>query len=89
MQVIEHHPWGRIVMDYFGRFDGMELKLLRVQAGLRQYRLAQELGIPPSIVRDYENGRKPVPSRQAQRILEAIDRLSLTGDRAGGPDGRA
>lgn len=64
-------------MDHFGRFDGMELKLLRVRAGIRQYHVAQELGIPPSTLCDYENGRKPVPPRQGQRILDAINRLSL------------
>ena len=76
-------------MEYFGRFDGMELKLHRVRAGLRQYRVAQELGIPPSILCDYENGRKPIPVRQGQRILAAIDRLSLSSGLEGGPDGRA
>jgi transcriptional regulator with XRE-family HTH domain len=74
-------------MDQFGRFDGMELKLLRVRAGLRQYRVAQELGIPPSTLCDYENGRVPIPSRQGQRILQAIDRLSLTGGLERGHDG--
>jgi transcriptional regulator with XRE-family HTH domain len=74
-------------MDQFGRFDGMELKLLRVRAGLRQYRVAQELGIPPSTLCDYENGRIPIPSRQGQRILQAIDRLSLTGGLERGHDG--
>jgi DNA-binding transcriptional regulator YiaG len=74
-------------MDQFGRFDGMELKLLRVRAGLRQYRVAQELSIPPSTLCDYENGRKAIPSRQGQRILQAIDRLSLTGGPGRGHDG--
>jgi putative transcriptional regulator len=73
-------------MDQFGRFDGMALKLLRVRAGLRQYRVAQELGIPPSTLCDYENGRKPIPSRQGQRILKAIDRLSLSSGLEGGRD---
>jgi len=73
-------------MDHFGRFDGMELKLLRVRAGLRQYRVAQELGIPPSTLCDYENGRKPIPSRRGQHILQAIDRLSLSGGLEGGRD---
>jgi transcriptional regulator with XRE-family HTH domain len=76
-------------MDLFGRFDGMELKLLRVRAGLRQSRVAQELGIPPSILCDFENGRKPIPTRQGQRVLAAIDRLSLSGGLAGGHDGLA
>jgi len=72
----------------FGRLNGMDLKLRRVRAGLRQCRVAQELGIPPSTLCDYENGRKPVSSRQGQRILEAIDRLSLAGGIDGGSNGR-
>jgi transcriptional regulator with XRE-family HTH domain len=75
-------------MDHFGRIDGMELKLRRIRAGLRQYRVAQELGIPPSILCDYENGRKPIPPRRGQRILAAIDRLSLSRGLAGGHDDR-
>jgi transcriptional regulator with XRE-family HTH domain len=74
-------------MDQFGRLDGLELKIRRIRAGLRQYRVAQELGIPAATLCDYENGRKPVPSRQGRRILEAIDRLSLPSDLDGGNDG--
>ena len=58
------------------RSIGMDLKVLRVRAGLRQYRVAQELGIPPSTLCDWENGRLPVPPAQAARIVEAIRRLS-------------
>ena len=76
-------------MDHYGRFQGIELKLQRIRAGLRQYSVAQELGIPASTLRDYENGRKPVPSRQGQRILDAIDRLSLSGGLERGHDGGA
>jgi transcriptional regulator with XRE-family HTH domain len=76
-------------MDHFGRFEGMELKLSRIRAGLRQYRVAQELGIPPATLCDYENGRKPIPPRQGQRILEAIDRLSLSSGLERGHDGGA
>jgi transcriptional regulator with XRE-family HTH domain len=76
-------------MDQFGRFQGIELKLLRIRAGLRQYRVAQELGIPPSTLCDYENGRKPIPPRQGQHILDAISRLSLTGGQEWASDGCA
>jgi predicted transcriptional regulator len=57
----------------------MELRLLRIRAELRQYRVAQELGIPPSVLSDYENERRPVPAHQRERILAAIERLSLAG----------
>lgn len=73
-------------MDQFERFDGMELKLRRIRAGLRQYRVAQDLGIPPSTLCDYESGRKPVPVHQGQRILAAIARLSAVGAPGVGTD---
>ena len=76
-------------MDQFGRFQGVELKLLRIRAGLRQYRVAQELSVPPTTLCDWENGRKPVPPRQGQRILAAIARLSLRTGFEGGHDGHA
>ncbi len=56
-------------MDQFGRFDGMELKLLRVRAGLRQYRVAQELGIPPRRCATTRTGGKPSPSGRASAFL--------------------
>jgi DNA-binding transcriptional regulator YiaG len=66
-------------MDSPGTIDGMELKLRRVRAGLRQYQLAQELGIPPSTLCEWENGRKLVPPQQAERIIAAINRLARGG----------
>jgi transcriptional regulator with XRE-family HTH domain len=66
-------------MDHTGRFRGIELKLLRIRAGLRQYRVAQELGIPPSTLCDWENERRPIPSAQGHRVLAAIDRLATGG----------
>lgn len=56
--------------------NGMELKLLRVRAGVRQYRVAQDLGIPPSTLCEWENGRAPIPPHHAERVLAAIQKLS-------------
>jgi predicted transcriptional regulator len=66
--------------------QAMELKLLRIRSGLRQYRVAQELGMAPSVLCDYESGRRPIPPWQGQRILAAIDRLSLSRGLEGGRD---
>jgi transcriptional regulator with XRE-family HTH domain len=74
-------------MDQFEKFQGIDLKLRRIRAGLRQYRVAQELSIPPSTLCDYENGRKPVPPRQGQRILAAINHLSVRGGTEQDPNG--
>jgi transcriptional regulator with XRE-family HTH domain len=64
----------------------MDLKLLRVRAGLRQYRVAQELGIPPTILCEWENERRPIPAAQVSRVLEAIDRLAMSGALESGID---
>ncbi len=58
------------------RVTGIELKLLRVRRGVRQYRVAQHLGIPPSKLCDVENGRRAVAPALAERIAKAIDDLS-------------
>jgi predicted transcriptional regulator len=65
----------------------MELRLRRIRADLRQYRVAQELGIPRSVLCDYENGRRPVPAQHRERILAAIERLSLARGLERGVDG--
>jgi transcriptional regulator with XRE-family HTH domain len=66
-------------MDSWGCRSGMQLKLLRVRAGVRQYRVAQELGVPASTLCDWENGRRPLPARTAARIEHAIERLAPGG----------
>ncbi len=55
---------------------GIDLKLLRVRAGLRQYAVAQRLGIPPSTLRAMENGRRPLDPGQAHAIATAISELA-------------
>jgi transcriptional regulator with XRE-family HTH domain len=89
MQGIEYESWRWTPLDSFGQFLEMELKLRRIRAGLRQHRVAQELNMPPLTLCDYENGRKPVPPRQVQRILAAIDRLSISGGLKEGANGCA
>ena len=58
------------------RVTGIELKLLRVRRGVRQYRVAQRLGIPPSTLCDVENGRRALAPAMAERIARAIDDLA-------------
>lgn len=64
-------------MDHDHSTCGLDLKLRRIRAGIRQYRVAQELGIPPTTLCDWENGRRLIPARQHARILEILDRLAL------------
>ena len=73
--------------DGFGCRAGMRLKLLRVRAGVRQYRVAQDLGIPPSVLCDWEAGRRPLPPGAVERVEAAIGRLAPGG--IGGGDGAA
>ena len=54
-------------MDRFG------LILMRLKTGLRQYELAQLLGVPGTIVCDLERGRRPITPEIEKRIREAID----------------
>ena len=60
---------------------GLDLKLRRIRAGVRQYRVAQALGIPASLLCDYENGRRPVPPEQAAAIATTIRALGDERDR--------
>ena len=72
-------------MDGNGCRDGMRLKLLRVRAGVRQYKVAQVLGIPPTVLCDGVAGRRPLPAGAAGRVEAAIGRLAPGG--IGGGDG--
>lgn len=54
--------------------DNFELILLRLKAGLKQYELAQLLGMSPTIVCDLERGRRPVTPQIEKQIVEAISK---------------
>ena len=58
---------------------GQDLKIRRIRAGIRQYRIAQELGIAPTIMNEWENEKRPIPPRQCARIVAAIEKLSGYG----------
>ena len=57
-------------------FSGIDLKVQRIRAGVRQYRVAQALGIPASKLCDYENGRRPVSHQIADTISKTIKELA-------------
>ena len=58
--------------------DGLDLKVRRVRAGLRQFEVATAAGLSPSVLSMMENGRRPLPAEQAAAILAAIGRLAGT-----------
>jgi transcriptional regulator with XRE-family HTH domain len=51
---------------------GLDLKLLRIRKGVRQYRLASALGINPSRLSLLENERLPLTAEIAERAEAAL-----------------
>lgn len=68
--------------------NGLDLKVKRIQAGLRQYHVAAELGIPQTTLSYWENGHRPMPQGMQERILKAIEELQQERDRAEDVDPR-
>jgi transcriptional regulator with XRE-family HTH domain len=61
---------GDIVMS------GIDLKILRIKHGVRQYEVAGATGIPAPVLSMFENGRRPLPPARAEAIKGAILRLA-------------
>ena len=53
--------------------DGLDLKIARIKAGLRQYELADRLGIHQVYLCQMEQGRRPIPPEIAKRIEGIIN----------------
>jgi len=51
-----------------------DLVLARLKAGLRQYQLAQLLGVPATIISNLERGKNPITPEIERQINEAIKR---------------
>jgi len=51
---------------------GLELKITRIKAGLRQYEVAAKVGIPATKLCEIEAGRRKPSDELLQRILKAI-----------------
>ena len=52
---------------------GLELKIARLRAGLKQYELAAKVGIAPTQLCEIETGRRELPPDLLQRILRVIN----------------
>ena len=52
--------------------NGLDLKVLRIRSGLRQYELAARLGLSPSHLSLVENGRRPLEPGLAQQAVTAL-----------------
>jgi len=52
--------------------QGLELKIARLRAGLKQYQLASEVGIASTQLSEIETGRREVSPEVLERILGVI-----------------
>lgn len=52
---------------------GLELKIARLRAGLKQYELAAKVGIAPTQLCEIEAGRHELPPELLERILKVIN----------------
>ena len=62
--------------------DGLKLKILRIEAGLRQYEVAAKVGIPATNLCEIEAGRRQPTDDLLGRILQVI-KGNHNGNRAG------
>jgi len=58
------------------KLTGLDLKILRIRAGLKQLEVAQAVGIHPTALSLIENGWRPLTRELAARITAAIEELS-------------
>lgn len=64
---------------------GLQLKILRLKAGIRQYELAARLAIHPSKLSEIESGRRtPSPD-----LLERLMQIVKVGEGGEGGEGRS
>ena len=51
---------------------GLDIKIARIRAGLRQYQVAMSVGILPNRLSEIESGRRSPPPELLERIFEAV-----------------
>ena len=52
---------------------GLDLKIMRLKAGLRQYDVAARLGIPPNRLSEMESGRREPSPELLERLVEILN----------------
>ena len=62
--------------------EGLELKIARIRANLKQWQLASELGITQNRLSQYELGRKPIPNSIVINIKHVLDANDAKGKHA-------
>lgn len=66
------------------KVNGLDIKIKRLRAGVRQYDVAAQLGIPPSRLSEIESGRRTPSPQLLHRLLQILNQ----GER-GEPKGEA
>jgi len=64
---------GEIGVKEAKSYGGLELKIARLRAGLKQYELAAKVGIAPTQLSEFETGRRELPPGLLDQILRAIN----------------
>ena len=54
------------------KISGLDLKLARIRAGLKQYEVASKVGIGPTQLSEIETGRREPLPQLLQRILKVL-----------------
>ena len=55
------------------KVDSMELKLMRLRSGLKQYQVAAAVGIAPCRLSEIETGRRDPSPELLNRIVKALE----------------
>jgi transcriptional regulator with XRE-family HTH domain len=55
---------------------GLDLKILRIRAGMRQYRVAAALGISQTVLSQVENGQRTVPPERLEDMARVVRDLA-------------
>lgn len=59
--------------------DGIEIRVARIRAGMKQYELAQQAGIHPSELSLIETGRVQPSAERLDRISRALCAVATRG----------
>ncbi|MFH0802634.1 MAG: helix-turn-helix transcriptional regulator [bacterium] len=54
---------------------GLSFKLERIRRGLKQFEVAQAMGVPQTALWDMENDRRPFPEDFAAKAWQALEQL--------------
>ena len=56
----------------FSKVKGLDIKIMRLKAGLRQYDVAARVGTAPNRLSEIESGRREPSPELLRRILQVI-----------------